>query len=125
LLKGAAGLGRSAAVNGRRFARTNPVKTGLGVGAAGVAGGYAAGKLGNNDPVKPNEPVKPPVPGGGGGGNPNPPATPDTPAVPDTSADDAELAALKAQIDALIKELSTSKNPEIQKGLADIQKKLG
>lgn len=123
LLKGAAGLGRSAAVNGRRFARTNPVKTGLGVGAAGLAGGYASGVAGGSDPVKPNEPVKPnspvkpPVPGGGG--NPNPPAE------PDTSADDAELAALKAQIDALIKELSTSKNPEIQKGLADVQKKLG
>jgi peptidoglycan hydrolase-like protein with peptidoglycan-binding domain len=124
LFKGAARLGRTGAVVGKRAARVSPGKAALGVGAAGLAGGYTAGKLGNNDPVKPNTPVKPPVPGGGGG-NPNPPATPDTPAVPDTSADDAELAALKAQIDALIKELSTSKNPEIQKGLADVQKKLG
>ena len=115
LLKGAARLGRTGAVNARRFARTNPVKTGLGIGAAGLAGGYASGAAGGTPtPATTTPPVRPPSTGGQGG----------TPTTPDTSADDAELAALKAQIDALIKELSTSKNPEIQKGLADIQTKL-
>ena len=123
LLKGAAKLGRSSAVMGRRTARLNPGKTALGVGGAALAGGYASGAMGGNDPVKPPvAPVKPPVapvtpPTGGQSGQTNPPDT--------SAADDAEMAALKAQIDALIKDLSTSKNPEIQKGLADIQKKLG
>lgn len=116
LFKGAARLGRTGAVVGKRAARVNPGKAALGVGAAGLAGGYATGSAGGSStpPATTTPPVRPPATGGQGG----------TPATPDTSADDAELAALKAQIDALIKELSTSKNPEIQKGLADIQTKL-
>ena len=118
LLKGAARLGRTGAVVGRRAARLNPGKTALGVGAAGLAGGYASGSAGGTPtPATTTPPVRPPSTGGqsGQGG---------TPTTPDTSADDAEMAALKAQIEALIKELSTSKNPEIQKGLADAQAKL-
>ena len=118
LLKGAAKLGRSSAVMGRRTARMNPVKTGLGVGAASLAGGYASGSAGADSST--STPPKPPKPTTGGqGGQTTPPATPDT-----SAADDAEMAALKAQIDALIKDLSTSKNPEVQKGLAAAQEKL-
>jgi len=116
LLKGAARLGRTGAVAGKRAIRANPGKAALGVGAAGVAGGYAAGSAGG---------APTPTTSSGQGRQSGQGGTPNVmPTAPDTSADDAELAALKAQIDALIKELSTSKNPEIQKGLADIQTKL-
>ena len=118
---------------GVKAVKNNPLTTAAGLTAAGLAGGYASGKLGGDGADTPpvNPPVTPPIGGGGGsgsgssgssggssggsGGNPNP---------PDTAADDAEMAALKAQIEALIKELSTSKNPEIQKGLAAAQEKL-
>jgi len=113
IFKGAAKLARSGAVNTRRFARTNPIKTAAGVGAAGLAGGYATGSAGSD-----NKPPKPPTTGqssgqSGQGGQTTPPAE-----------DDAEMKALRAQIDALIKDLSTSQDPEIQKGLADINAKL-
>jgi hypothetical protein len=93
--------------------RTNPIKTAAGVGAAGLAGGYATGSAGSD-----NKPPKPPTTGqssgqSGQGGQTTPPAE-----------DDAEMKALRAQIDALIKDLSTSQDPEIQKGLADINAKL-
>ena len=38
--------------------------------------------------------------------------------------DDDELIALRAQIDAIMNELSNSKNPEIQRGLAEARAKL-
>jgi hypothetical protein len=115
IFKGAAKLARSGAVNTRRVARTNPIKTAAGVGAAGLAGGYATGKMGGDDkPPAPLNPPKPPTTGQSGqGGQTTPPAE-----------DDAEMKALRAQIDALIKDLSTSQDPEIQKGLADINAKL-
>lgn len=113
LLKGAAKLGRSSAVMGKRTARLNPGKTALGVGGATLAGGYATGSAGSDTPVKPPAPVKPPSQQGGANPTPTAPA-----------GDDEEMKALRAQIEALMKELSTSKNPEVQKGLADIQAKL-
>ena len=94
----------------------NPGKTAAGVGAAGLAGGYASGSMGSDN--KPPTPPKPPTTGQSGGqsgqgGQTTPPAE-----------DDAEMKALRAQIDALIKDLSTSQDPAIQKGLADINAKL-
>ena len=120
LLKGAAKLGRSASVVGRRTARLNPGKTALGVGGAALAGGYASGSAGSTptSPTSPTAPVTPPAGGGssGGAGQTNPPDT--------TAADDAEMAALKKQIEEIMAKLSTSKNPEIQAGLAAAKEKL-
>lgn len=97
--------------NTMKAASKNPVKTALG-GAAGGAGlGLALG-------------------GGGAGASTTPVKTPSKPAAAEPAvqaapevdaAGDKELADLKAKIDALIGELSTSQNPEIQKNLASIK----
>jgi hypothetical protein len=93
--------------------KNNPVKTGLGVAGAGLAGGYLTGAHGNTPVGSAN-----PTGAGGGAGGTTAPAG-------NTEQDDAELADLKKQIDALMAELSTSQDPAIQKGLADIKTKLG
>jgi hypothetical protein len=94
----------------------NPIKTGLAATAAGLGAGYLGGSSGQNPsaPVNPNTPPNRP-PNQQGGTNPSPDAQ---------TGDDEEMKALRAQIEALMKDLSTSKNPEVQKGLADIQAKL-
>lgn len=103
--------GRLAGRAGATVAR-NPGKTALGVGAAGLAGGYATGSAGGNS----TPPA--PAPGGSAGGSSGQSQS----ARPE---DDEEMKALRAQIDALIKDLSSSQDPAIQKGLADVNAKLG
>lgn len=89
----------------------NPVKTGLAATAAGLGAGYLGGSSGQDSTA----PTAPATPGTTGQGT-NPTPTPTAP-----GGDDDEMKALRAQIDALIKDLSTSKNPEVIKGLADVQ----
>lgn len=108
-VKGGATGKYSPAAIGAKIAK-NPLKTGAAAGAAGLGLGLAAG--GGGASAKP-------VPGGTGGGS-NTPA----PAV-DTSADDAEMEQILAQIKALMKDLSTSQDPEIQQSLAKINAQLG
>lgn len=109
--------GRLAGRAGAAVAR-NPGKTALATGLAGLGGGYAAGKMGQGSTA----PVTP-TPGAGQGTRPTPAPTPNiAPEAP--AGDDEEMKALRAQIDALIKDLSTSKNPEVIKGLAAAQEKL-
>lgn len=119
--------GRTANKVGGAISR-NPVKTGVGAAALGGLAGYAAG--GPSDTGQGPQPST----------NPNRPNGP-TPATPDTATadaekaekaekearekEDAELAALKAKIEALLQGLSTSQNPEVQKGVADIKAQLG
>lgn len=109
------GLERGA-YNTARAVATNPGKAALAAAGAGLGAGYIGGKLGQNPtaPVNPNTPPNRP-PNQQGGTNPSPDAQ---------TGDDEEMKALRAQIEALMKDLSTSKNPEVQKGLADIQAKL-
>jgi len=124
IFSGIAKLGRSTAVNGRRMVRQNPGKTALGLSGVMGAGGYATGSMdggSSGNPNPPTAPTAPTAPAGGGGGTT---ATP-TPTAPDTSAaDDAEMEALKKQIEAIITKLSTSKNQEIQAGLAAAREKM-
>lgn len=103
--------GRLAGRAGAAVAR-NPVKAGLGAAALGGAAGYLGGSAGSSTTSTP------PVTGGGGSGSTQS-------ARPEETEDDAEMKALRAQIDALIKDLSTSQDPAIQKGLTDINTKLG
>lgn len=112
-------IGRSAkgVSNVGKTIAKNPVKSALGIGAAGLAGGYMAGKMGSGD-----APTAPTGQGGSSGGSSGQGGSPTTPSVP--QEDDAEMKALRAQIDALIKDLSSSQDPAIQKGLADVQAKL-
>ena len=109
------GLERGA-YNTARAVATNPGKAALAATGAGLGAGYIGGKLGQDPtaPVNPNTPPNRP-PNQQGGTNPSPDAQ---------TGDDEEMKALRAQIEALMKDLSTSKNPEVQKGLADIQAKL-
>lgn len=89
----------------------NPLKTGAAVGAAGLGLGLAGGAGGGANPTAtPSQ--------GGGAATPN--VMPELPAE-----DDADMKALRAQIDALIAELSKSQDPAIQKGLLDAKAKLG
>lgn len=108
------GRGGKAVSNAGAAIKNNPIKTGLGVGAAGLAGGYLTGANAGT-PGGAGNPSH--ASGSGAGGT--------TGGAGNTDQDDAEMAELKKQIDALIAELSTSQDPAIQKGLTDIKTKLG
>ena len=95
--------------------KANPGKAGLAAGLGGLGLGLASGPGGAGaNPTATSS-------GHAGGGSSG--AANVAPTAPE--GDDEEMKALRAQIDALIKELSTSQNPAIQKGLADINTKLG
>lgn len=99
--------------------KANPGKAGLAAGLGGLGLGLASGPGGAGaNPTATSGGHSGSSGGSGGSGSANV-----APAAPE--GDDEEMKALRAQIDALIKELSTSQNPTIQKGLADINAKLG
>lgn len=110
----------------------NPIKTAAGAAALGGAAGYAAG--GPGDSGQGTQPPQPQGSGGsgqsgGGQGTQLPPLAVDPNAEKAEqearAKEDAELAALKAKIEALIQGLSTSQNPEVKKGIEDIKAQLG
>lgn len=108
--------GRTAQKVGSTIAK-NPFKTAIATGAAagglaGMAGGAgaAASPTGTTAPASTTTPSI----------SPTAPAS-----TPDTSDSDKEMTELKARIDALVGKLSSSQDPEIQKGIAGIKAKLG
>ena len=107
--------GPSTAFKAGQAAGRNPLKTAAGVAAAGLAGGAAMGMGGSDSSTAPiGQGAKISA---GGANN----AAADKTAADAKAAEDKALAELKAQIEASIKDLSTTaKSSEVKNGLAPL-----